>query len=82
MAYALGCHILGDHKYSHLTKTSTLETAGRFVTEAGIGTKQGTSPPSLSLHARQLTLPVISLPPADEVLHHQHPVTTADPHSR
>lgn len=56
MAFALGCPILGDHKYSHWSKLAPQKLPERVLGKLGIEQSKVRHLP-LHLHARQLTLP-------------------------
>ncbi|KAL0978055.1 hypothetical protein UPYG_G00165370 [Umbra pygmaea] len=56
MAYALGCPILGDHKYSHWTKLAPQRLPDSVLRKLGLEQSKARYLP-LHLHARRLTLP-------------------------
>ncbi|XP_047438840.1 mitochondrial RNA pseudouridine synthase rpusd4 [Mugil cephalus] len=55
MAYALGCPILGDHKYSHWSKLAPQKLPERVLGKLGLEQSKSRHLP-LHLHARQLIL--------------------------
>ncbi|XP_028301623.1 pseudouridylate synthase RPUSD4, mitochondrial [Gouania willdenowi] len=55
MAYALGCPILGDHKYSHWSKLAPQRLPERVLRKLGLEQSKIRHLP-LHVHARQLTL--------------------------
>lgn len=59
MAYALGCTILGDHKYSHWNKLAPQKLPEGVLRKLGLEQSKARYLP-LHLHASQLTLPGIS----------------------
>ncbi|CAN9511759.1 unnamed protein product [Ophioblennius macclurei] len=56
MALALGCPILGDHKYSHMDKLAPQKLPERVLGKLGLEQAKIRHVP-LHLHARQLSLP-------------------------
>ncbi|KAM6927224.1 pseudouridylate synthase RPUSD4, mitochondrial [Xenentodon cancila] len=56
MAFALGCPILGDHKYSHWSKLAPQKLPERVLRKLGLEQSKSRHLP-LHLHARQLILP-------------------------
>ncbi|XP_067090183.1 pseudouridylate synthase RPUSD4, mitochondrial-like [Osmerus mordax] len=56
MAYALGCPIIGDHKYAHWNKLAPQRLPDAVLKRLGIQQSKVRYLP-LHLHARQLTLP-------------------------
>ncbi|XP_040926655.1 pseudouridylate synthase RPUSD4, mitochondrial isoform X2 [Betta splendens] len=56
MAFALGCPILGDHKYSHWSKLAPQKLPERVLAKLGLEQSKARHVP-LHLHSRQLILP-------------------------
>lgn len=56
MAYALGCPILGDHKYAHWNKLAPQQLPGGVLRRLGLEQSKARHLP-LHLHHRQLTVP-------------------------